>query len=108
MNLHNRLKTDLKAAMKARDKLRVQTIRGLIGTIDNAGAVQAESERYEPKVGLGHDVDRLEITDESAREMLVSEREDLLQAAAEFRQHDAADRATELETRAEIVAEYVR
>lgn len=93
--------------MKRRDKLRVMTIRSLIGAIDNAGAVQAEVDWHDPKIGVGHDVDRRHVSDEEEREILMAERDDLTAAAAQYRDLDQADRADEMATRAAIVAEFL-
>lgn len=107
LSIPERLKTDLIVAMRDRDSLRVRTIRSLISAVDNAGAVPVDSDRYEPKIGLGHDVPRRQVTDEEIREMLGHERDDLLQAASEYRTHGQNERAGELEIRAGIVSGYL-
>lgn len=103
-----RLATDLTAAMKARDTIRVKTLRALLSTIDNAGAVPVETGPYEPKLGLSHDVPRREVNEGEIVDKIRAERKDLIQAADEMRRHGQAGRAAELEDRAEIVAEYLR
>jgi hypothetical protein len=101
------LKGDLVAAMKGRDKPRVETIRALIGAIDNAGAVATGSDGHEPKLGLGHDVARREITSGDEQRILAAELEDLMGAAAEFRELGETGRSEELEKRAGIVSGYL-
>lgn len=93
--------------MKARDAVRVKTLRALLSTIDNAGAVRVEPGPYEPRLGLSHDVPRREVTEDEIVDEVRSERDDLLQAAEEMRRHGQVERAAELEVRASIVDEYL-
>jgi uncharacterized protein YqeY len=107
MNLQQRLKADLTAAMKRRDDLRVRTIRALLGLIDNAGAVEVEHDKYEVKTGLSHDVDRREVTTRHMRELIEAERDDLAAAAREYESLGETDMAEELSKRAAIADEYL-
>lgn len=93
--------------MKRQDKLRVLTIRALIGAIDNAGSVEVVDDRYEPKIGLGHDVDRRHVTDDEERRILIAERDDLAAAARQYSELYEAERAEEMTARAGIVSEYL-
>ncbi len=95
------------AAMKTGDRVRVSTLRSLIGAIENAAAVQVESGPYEMKTGLGHDVPRREVTDDEMRRIISDEREDLVAARAELIGKGQTERIEELATRAAIVAEYL-
>ena len=108
LSTNDLLKIDLTAAMKARDTLRVKTLRALLSTIDNAGAVPFELGRYEQKLGLGHDVPRREVTEQEVADRLHAGHSDLLQAAEEMRRHGQTERASELELRAAIVAGYLQ
>ena len=94
--------------MKARDTVRVNTLRALLSTIDNAGAVPFESGPYEQKRGLSHDVPRREVTEQEVADRLHAEQGDLLQAAEEMRRYGQTERASELELRAAIVAGYLQ
>lgn len=107
LSTKDRLKTDLTAAMKARDTVRVKTVRSLLSTIDNAGAIPVDPGPYEPKVGLSQDVPRREVSEGEIADRLRAERDDLLRAADEMRLHGQVERAGELESRAGIVAEYL-
>lgn len=107
MSLLNRLKEDLKTAMKGRDQLRVKTFRSLIAAIENAGAVPVEPGPYEMKVGLGHDVPRQTVTDEMARRLIRDERDEYLTTATEYRGLGLDAEAAEFETRAGIVGRYL-
>lgn len=107
MSLQSRLKTDLTAAMKQRDDLRVRTIRALLGLIDNAGAVEVEHDKYEMKTGLGHDVDRIEVTSREMKKLIKAERVDLAAAAREYYALGETAMAEELSKRAAIADEYL-
>lgn len=107
MRVEDRLKADLTTAMKERDQLRTRTIRALIGVIDNAGAVDVEHNNYEVKPGLGHDVERCEVTPAQVQSLLTAERDDLTAAAREYRGLGQTSRADELERRAAIAAKYI-
>jgi uncharacterized protein YqeY len=107
LSVEKRLRADLAAAMRERDRVRVQTIRALVAAIDNAGAVDAEIDTYEVKVGLGHDVARREMSNSDMRRILIEERDDLARAGAEYRGLGEAGRADELEEMARIVGGYI-
>lgn len=107
MSLPDRLRSDMVAAMKAGDRVRVSTLRSLIGAIENAGAIEVEAGPYEMKTGLGHDVPRREVTDDEIRRIISDEREDLIAAQAELSGKGQTERMEELATRAAIVAGYL-
>lgn len=107
MSLQQRLKADLTSAMRNRDDLRVRTIRALLGVIDNAGAVEVCHDKYEVKTGLGHDVDRRELTARQMRRLVEVERDDLATAAREYEGLGETDMAEELSKRAAIADEYL-
>ena len=73
--------------MRQQDRVRVSTIRSLISAIDNAGAVPAERQGYdyEPKIGLGHDVDRRTVTDDDITLIIALERDELVAARDNYR-----------------------
>lgn len=94
--------------MRDRDEARVNTIRSLISSIDNAGAVPVETGPYEVKVGLDHDVERSIVTEDQMRSLVLAERNELLRAADEYRDLGLDPKADELEGRAAIVTGYLR
>lgn len=108
MSLLDQLRDDLKSAMKARDQTRVDTIRTLISSIENAAAVPVEPGPYEVKIGLDHDVDRLTVTEDQMHGLVLAERDELLGAAREYRDHGLETEARDLEKQAQIAAGYVR
>ena len=107
MSLVDRLKHDLKAAMKGRDQVRVKTIRSLISSIDNAGAVAVEPGPYRLEVGLDNDVQRAEVSEQRMRELVIAERDELTRAATEYRGLGLDAEAAELDLRAEITEGYL-
>jgi len=107
LSLLDRLKEDLRSAMRNGDQVRVKTIRTLISSIDNAGAVPMEPGPYEVKVGLDHDVERSIVTEDRMRSLVIAERDEYLRAAAEYRGLGLDSEAAGLETQAEIAAGYL-
>ena len=107
MTTRERLQADLKTAMKQRDQLAVTTIRALIGAIDNAGAVPVGDAPYEVEVGLGHDVERRQLSDEEVERIIASEHADLDRAARQYEELGQTDRAFDFRTRADIARAYL-
>lgn len=107
MSAKDRLKADLVTAMREREALRVMTIRALISAIDNAGAVEVDQGPYDPKLGLGHDVDRRHVPDEDVQRILMAEMDDLVAARDEYLELGQAERADEFDRRAEIALSYL-
>ncbi|HEY6634749.1 MAG TPA: hypothetical protein VI141_03960 [Acidimicrobiia bacterium] len=107
MSTRSRLETGLKSAMRGRDSVAVTTLRSLIGAIDNAGAVPAETGPYEVKLGLGHDVARRELTESQIALIIEAERDDLIAASEQYRLLGEHQRAEELARQAEIAGGYL-
>ena len=109
MTITERLKSDLVTAMRERDQVRVSTIRSLISAIDNAGAVPVAGQGYDydPKIGLGHDIDRLHLTTDDVERIIAAERDELVMARDEYRGLGKADLAAEFDRRVEISASYL-
>ena len=72
LSLAERLKADLRGAMKARQSSTVTTIRSMLAAIDNAGAVEQDA-AIKPAVGRSGDVPRKELTEEQVRALLQNE-----------------------------------
>lgn len=109
MSATDRLKADLVTAMRERDRVRASTIRSLISAIDNAGAVEVEKQGfgYGPKIGLGHDVDRRQVTEDDVARIIVVERDDLVAARDEYRELGQTELAEEFERRVQIAEGYL-
>jgi uncharacterized protein len=76
-----KLQTDLRAAIKARQSLDVSVLRGLIAAIDNAGAVPLAAKSEPPQ----HEVERRHLDLDEVQVLLRREYEAHRAAAAEFR-----------------------
>jgi len=108
MSATDSLKADLVTAMRERDRVRVSTIRSLISAIDNAGAVDIEKQGSDyPKTGLGHDVDRRQVTEDDVTRIIVVERDDLVAARDEYRELGQTELAEEFERRVQIAEGYL-
>lgn len=106
--LRERLSTDLRNAMKRRDRTRTRTIREIMAAIDNAEAAPSQAvDASNPLVGLGaaevsrHLLDRAGIAAVLARE--AEERDG---AVAWFRDNGHPEDAERLTAEAAIIREY--
>lgn len=106
-SLPDRLRSDLVAALKSRDRPRVAALRQALAAIANAEAPpRPEGRRLRvvpspPEVGRLHEVDRLELSAADVRRILRAELAEHEAAADEYerigRPSEAADRAAEAE-----------
>lgn len=62
--LEERLKADLRWALRARDRTVVAALRAAVAAIDNAGSVGIPEDGRAPVVGKAADVPRRELTEE--------------------------------------------
>ena len=89
-----RLKADLRIAMKARQNSTISAIRSMLAAIDNAGAVELD-ESLTPTVGTSGDVPRRILSEEQVQEILHREAENRRSAIATYerlRRQEEADR----------------
>jgi uncharacterized protein YqeY len=105
-----RLRTDLKAAMTARDAMRVSVLRSLVATLDNAQAVPVGDghQRYR-ELAFGDtsvEVPRRGLSDSDVRALFAAELDSRRAAAAQMETHGQFARAAQLVAEAEIVAAY--
>ncbi len=109
MRLTDRLRADLVVAMRDRDAVRVSTIRSLISAIDNAGAVEVGRQGfdYDPKLGLGHDVERRSVADADITAIIAGEIRELLAARDEYRELGQTERVEEFDRRLQIADGYL-
>jgi uncharacterized protein len=106
------LRADLRAAMRAREALRVRVLRDLIAALDNAEAVPL-GERHERYVELAFgdpaaQAQRLSLTEADVTRVLETEAESRRTTAADLETRGQTARAAELLTEAALVARYVR
>lgn len=105
-----RLRADLKAAMGAKDVVRVSVLRSLIATLDNAQAVPVgDGHEHYRELAFGDrsaEVPRLALSDGDVRALFAAETDSRRAAAQQMRALGQADRAARLLAEAEIVAGY--
>ena len=99
-----RLRDDLKAAMRARNEADVRALRALGAAIDNAEAVPLGDEALR-RFGDG-EIARRELSDADIAGLLARERDERLDAAAEFERLGEASEAERLRSEAALIASY--
>ncbi|MGV3554736.1 MAG: GatB/YqeY domain-containing protein [Croceibacterium sp.] len=99
-----RLRDDLKAAMRARNEGEVRVLRALGAAIDNAQAVQLGDEAL--RRFSESEIARRELTNDDIAELLAREHSERLEAAAEFERLGQAAEAERLRGEAAAVARY--
>jgi uncharacterized protein YqeY len=105
LNVPNQLRADLVTARKARHPTEVSMIRTLIAAIENAEAVEA-ADSEEPKIGLGHDQPRRELTDDDIATIVERERTEVVEAITHYRELGLTAHLEELEERLRVVDRY--
>jgi uncharacterized protein YqeY len=104
MNLEQRMRGDLLAAMKERDDTGVRALRHMLGVIGNAEAVDpAEHEGMTP---TSSEVCRRILTDDHRRQLLADQISQLGRTASQLRQLRRLDEAVELEQEIAVLASY--
>ncbi|MQA06791.1 MAG: hypothetical protein GEV07_30215 [Streptosporangiales bacterium] len=110
MSIRDRLRADLKTALKERDRVAASTIRTALAAIENAEAVDAvEVDGTDPMgtVGLSRDVSRRALSPTDIRDILrreVDERQQAISTYETTEQHPEADR---LRTELRVLERYV-
>lgn len=109
--LKDRLRADLKQALKEGRKAEMSLLRSVLAAIDNAEApaqTAAQAKEQLRKFGDGAaEVGRLTLSLERLDAILAEEIESREQAAAEMDRLDREDRAAELRNQADIVRRYL-
>jgi uncharacterized protein YqeY len=105
--LKDRLRADLKTAMRERNTGEVAVIRTLIAAIDNAEAVPVDGleERLRQREDIG-EVARREMDAAALDAVLAREIESRLAAADDYERHGRGDDAARLREEAELIARY--
>jgi hypothetical protein len=113
-DLTERLRVDLKQAMRDRDQPATRAIRRLMGAISNAEAVPQPIDLPaqvinpgNPVVPASADVPRLELAPDDVSRILTTEISDLEAAIAEYESHDLSERAEDLRHERNVLARYV-
>jgi hypothetical protein len=95
------LQHDLGVAMRGRDASRVAVLRTTLAAIGNAEAVDASGPSV--RTGLLGDVARRELTECDVRDIVATERDELLVAADEMRSLGQQAAASDCEQRAAVL-----
>ena len=106
LSLAEQLKRDLHAAMKAREPVRVATLRTLISALDNATAVEVDRALV-PMEGHTPDVPRREVSEDEQLAILRTEAAGRQRAAAHYEELGKADEAARLRAELAVITEYV-
>jgi uncharacterized protein YqeY len=104
--LKQRLREDLKAAMRERRAEDVALLRKLIAALDNAEAVPTEGYRPRAVDGAGGEVARRQLDAAEVEQLLASEVAERRAAAEEFARLGRADEAARLGQEADLIARY--
>jgi uncharacterized protein YqeY len=103
--LYDRLKADLREAMRSGDSDAVAVLRTMVSALDNAGAVESDAPSWPPSDGPV-EVPRRELTDSDVQELLAREITDLRSSAEGYRQVGAQDEAGRLDAQAALLERY--
>jgi uncharacterized protein YqeY len=106
MQLVVRMKADLLAAMKAKDTVRVATLRTMISALDNATAVQVDTS-YVPMEGMTPDVPRREVSKDEQLSILAEEAEGRRKAYQQYQELGKTEEAERLRAELAVFADYL-
>ena len=104
--VRQRLKADLKQAMKARQKLLVATLRTTLAEIDHAEAVEVDAS-FVPLVGVTNDVPRQVLTEAEMLAIVQREADEIQAALAEYEAAGNVEKTAELHTAWELLMGYL-
>lgn len=106
--LRARMTTDLTAAMRERDRVRVAALRSLMAALDNAGAVPSDARAWPPAIGLGAaEAPRRELDHRTVHAIVAEEIRTREVAAGEYRDVSRPDAAARVEAEAEALRPYL-
>lgn len=105
--LKDRLRADLKLALKASRKAEMSVLRTLLAAIDNAEAPPRTDAqlRYDPD--SASEVDRVELSQEQLDGVLAAECDAREEAAAQLDRHGQSDRADALRAEVATIRRYL-
>jgi uncharacterized protein YqeY len=107
LTIVERLKADLRAAMKARENVRVTTLRTMLSALDNATAVEADI-RIVPLEGRTPDVPRRELSEEEQLDLLQREAEGRRSALAQYERLEKEEVVARLRAELDVFAPYLK
>ena len=106
MSLRTQLKTDLRHAMKERQKETVTALRILLAAIDNAEAVQTDTS-FVPVAGRTNDVPRKLLTEAHIQQILQAEVAKQREAVAECERLGQNDAAEQIRAELAVMSKYL-
>lgn len=104
--LVERMKADLKQAMKAKDTIRVATLRTMISALDNATAVPVDT-FIVPMEGMTPDVPRKELSMDEQLSILAKEMEERRKAYQQYQELGRVEEAVRLGAELSVFADYL-
>lgn len=102
MSIRQRMRTELKRAMQARDKHQITMLRSLLSAVDNAEAVDAPTGPV-PITGHTPDVPRRQLSEEQIIAILQREADEHRAALAKYEQLGQAEEAARLRAELDVV-----
>jgi uncharacterized protein len=106
MSLRERLKADLKSALKARQLPVVTVLRSALSEIDNAEAVELDASMVSV-VGRLNDVPRKVLTEDQIRDILQVEANEIQGSLVEYQRLGKHEEAKKLHVEWEVLARYL-
>ena len=109
MPLREQMKTDLSAAMKARELEAVAALRSVLAAIDNAEAVPADQSTglVKPVLGQRNEVPRKALSVDDIRQIVQHEADERRAASAKYADLGLDAEAERLARAAELIASYL-
>jgi uncharacterized protein YqeY len=104
--LIERMKAELLSAMKAKDSVRVVTLRTMISALDNATAVEVDTS-YVPAEGITPDVPRRELNLDDQLAILAAEAAGRRKALKQYEILGKTEEAARLQAELAVFAEYL-
>lgn len=101
-----RLKADLRAAMKAREQVRVGTLRTMLSALDNATAVEVDRSGL-PMQGYTPDVPRRDVSEAEQLDILQREAEGRRSALQQYESLGQAEVVARLRAELDVFTDYV-
>lgn len=105
--LQERLKADLTAALRDRDRPTVTALRTALAAVSNAEAVPSDNSYRHPIVGQLNEVPRRELTEEQVEAILRAEAAERQKAIEEYESLGLADAAARLNAEQAALSRYL-
>ena len=104
----DRLRADLKLALRTRDNNKAATLRRLIGALDNAEAVEVADKPYQPRAfgDPAGEVARRELDAAAIDAVIAREVADRRSAADDYDRHGRTEESVRLRDEAALIATY--